>query len=143
MAQEKLERELHCALLAKQRENIWELQSSIRLRSERRSGALRRLLKSLLRCHFEKRSDEESLFPVAFKMGEIRRFARNDNPQYFSNSASVPLGGGANEMDLDGLLVLIDVVVFAERLPSGRDNLYEDFALGNFRRARHALLVGL
>ena len=54
-----------------------------------------------------------------------------------------PASGGPLEVDLDDLLVAINVVILAESLPARRHDLNENTPLGNFRRAGHAILVGL
>src|SRR5260370_11834797 len=60
-----------------------------------------------------------------------------------SQRRSVPVGGGAGEVNLDGLLGFGDVVILAVGLPARDDDLDQHFALTYFRRAGNALLVGL
>src|SRR5260370_39899769 len=60
-----------------------------------------------------------------------------------SQRRSVPVGGGAGEVNLDGLLGFGDVVILAVGLPARDDDLDQHFALTYFRRTRDAFLIGL
>src|SRR3972149_7230869 len=54
-----------------------------------------------------------------------------------------PAEGGALDVDLNDLLVAIDFIPLAKRLPAGRHDLNENASLGDRGRARYAALVGL
>lgn len=75
----------------------------------------------------------------------MRRCATENqkNSKAGNQHALVPLCRWAYEMDLNVLLCFRDIVPLAIRLPTGRNDLYQDFPLGNLRRLSDSLLVGL